>query len=207
MSKWSVNSSALGIGAMAFICVSSAAAYEGRLLDGTSGKPVADAWVIGHWTTGGGLFAHGGNGCRLAVTKTNAKGEFTLVNRDGLFGWLIPVKSQPDISFYKRGMKQKYPAPTTENNPFMVEPESRTTLERLKYLAFILARTDCGTEYTVDHGAMLLPLYKDIYAEAKASDASTQIERNMVTGTAWPMLLAEFGYERASQFFRQLPTE
>jgi hypothetical protein len=143
-----------------------AGAFDGRVIDGSTGKPIADAWVLGHWEAGGGLFGGGGGGCVLAVTRTNQKGEFSLVSGEGFFGRLFGAKERPNIDFLKPGYRARYPEPGADTQPFVLVADERPYRERLDALLKMRANSDCGEDYSFRHRKTLVPLYREMLAAA-----------------------------------------
>jgi len=170
-------------------------AYEGRLLDVETGMPMQNVWVVGHWETGGGFVISSG-GCAIAITRTNAKGEFTLIGRGGLIGNPFGIRSRPVIYLYKRGYRQRIPSPDQDFSPFYMEKDNAPTLARLDRLLLILGQTDCGESSNTDHKKELSPLFSEINEESKAI-AQTPLEKKMRGSIQWHVDLLEVGYEEA----------
>jgi hypothetical protein len=170
-------------------------AFDGRLLDASTGKPAAGVWVFGQWQVGGG-FVISHSGCVLAVTRTNDKGEFTLVGGDGFLGRLFGPSNRPAIYSYTQNYKDRLPRSTDEHDPFFIEPDTRPAKERLEHLSFLLGMTDCGTQYMLEHKTELLPLYRDVNEEA-ASIARTRREKQVLVSIAYKLDLLELGADTA----------
>lgn len=170
-------------------------AFDGRLIDASTGKPAAGVWVFGQWQVGGG-FVISHSGCVLAVTRTNDKGEFTLVGGDGFLGRLFGPSNRPAIYSYKQNYKDRMPRSTDEHDPFFIEPDARPAKERLEHLSFLLGMTDCGTQYMFDHKTELLPLYRDVNEEA-VSIAKTRREKQVLVSIAYKLDLLELGADAA----------
>ena len=186
----------MAIGTLAFSFASNAAAYEGRLVNGVTGKPAADVWVIGHWTAGGGFGPHGGSGCLLAITKTNHKGEFTLVNREGLIGWLFPERSRPNIDFYQQGFRARKPEPTKEDEPFYFDPDASGNVDRIQLLRKIVAGMNCGEQYSEKHKLRLIPVYRDIANEEYAI-ATAEPDKRLSSSATFAIDAIEWGHHEA----------
>lgn len=187
----------VSIGLCALVAASDALAYDGRLLDGVTGKPVPDVWVIGRWETGGG-FVHGGSGCVLAITKTDPEGKFTVVSGDSFIGRLFGLRVRPSVELYKRGVRQRFPGPDNDVGPFYVDPEKRAVGERLDDVVKMLSHTDCGTEYRLNHKSKLLPLYREMNAEAQETAKSPR-DRESAVLTQRSVDLVQFGSEEADR--------
>jgi hypothetical protein len=171
-------------------------AFDGRLIDASTGNPAAGVWVFGQWQVGGG-FVIGHSGCVLAVTRTNDKGEFTLVGGDGFLGRLFGPSNRPAIYTYLRDYKDRTPRSTDERDPFFIEPDTRPTMERLEHLAFLLRMTDCGTRYVTEHKTELLPLYRAVNEEAVII-AKTLREQQVLVRIASKLDLLELGPDASS---------
>lgn len=171
-------------------------AFDGRLLDASTGKPAAGVWVFGQWQVGGG-FVISHSGCVLAVTRTNEKGEFTLVGGDGFLGRLFGPSSRAGVYTYKQGFMDRLPQPDNERNPYYIEPDTRPVIKRLEYLSYLLGITDCGTQYVLDHKSQLLPLYRAVNEEA-VSIAKTRREKLALVSITSKLDLLELGPDAAS---------
>jgi hypothetical protein len=139
------------------------AGFEGRVIDGATGEPVADVFVIGRWETGGG-FVISSPGCALAVVKSNAKGEFTLVGEDGFLGRLLGPTSRPAIEFYQRGYVRESRAQHDDSTMTIVH-DPRPAHERIQALLKIESFADCGMRE--GRRRTVEPLYRAIYEEVR----------------------------------------
>src|SRR5205823_4555131 len=79
---------------------------------------------------------------------------------------------------------------------YYIESDGRPTLDRLHDLVRILSFTDCGTQYSVAHKEMLLPLYQAIHEEALRIAASP-FEQRTLRATQMFIDLLESGSNRS----------
>jgi hypothetical protein len=173
--------------------MSSVLAFEGRVVSYATGQPLPNVWVVGRWEKGA---AHA-SGCVLAISKADQAGNFILENRDGLFGWLFPTRSEPAIEFYARGF-QRFHRSREPGSLFMIEPETGNSFERIESLVQLLSFTDCGRAHSDKHKAALLPLYQNVNEEAQSIASSTSERRLTVTTQVFVDELL-IGYEEAAR--------
>jgi len=194
MGQWRRAASVVSF-VMGITDISICTAYEARLIDGNTGAPAAGVYVVGQWQTGGGIVVPS-SGCLLAITRTNEKGEFSLVGGDSALGRLFGPRSRPATYFYAPRYMERMPKPEKEGEPFVIVPDTRSTLDRLGHLVDILSMIDCGTEYVLAHKVQLLPLYRAVNEEALAI-ARTKKERQLAIGTTRWVDLVEIGSDAA----------
>lgn len=139
----------------------------GRVVDESSGKPVANAYVVRYWNTFGVTLGGGRASCiALRVSKTNEAGEYFVspawagvsIRRDPLLRAL-----RNGIMVYANG-KSISRIDTGWNETIYVtaaEPDGEKRLEEL-YRYFNL--NSCGSDRELKR--KVLGLYKELYAEA-----------------------------------------
>ena len=74
--------------AIAIAASSACLAFTGHVIDGSTGKPVEGAYVVGRWEGGGGVVVPS-SGCTLAITKSDANGDFTVNRGSGMLRALL----------------------------------------------------------------------------------------------------------------------
>lgn len=141
-------------------------AYEGRVIEAETSRPMSDVWVIGRWEVGGGL-VHGGGGCVLAIVRTGSDGSFNLESREGFLRSIWPLRDRPAIVLYLAGYVGRDKMESDSSNVFVVEPDLRTVDDRLTHLMKTMSFADCGAHYSYDHRELLRPLYQQIDSEAR----------------------------------------
>jgi hypothetical protein len=145
--------------------------YEGRVVDKDTGKPIEGAYVVAAWR--GSLISppERVSVCfHVNVTMTDKEGKFSFSDWSGNFDPLIVNRRmQPDV-FYKAGYYWDLSKPfTTINNTFVLTPHRGTPEERFEQINGLRVPTNC--EKPRD-GKKLLPLLKEVFAEASAVAAS-----------------------------------
>ncbi len=154
-------------------------AYEGRVVDKDTGKPIAGAYVVAAWR--GSLISppERVSICfHVDVTMTDKEGKFSFFDWSGnIDPLLVNRRMHPEV-FYKAGYYWNLSKPfPIINKTFVLTPHSGTPEERFEQIKARIP-TECGYE---DGPRKLVPLMKAIYAEAKAA-AITDKQRQSADG-------------------------
>ncbi len=171
--------------------------FTGHVIDGATGKPAAGIYVIGRWEGGGGLVG-GASGCWIAVTRSDANGEFTLRRGTGLYSRLFAPRYRPAVYFYKAGYMARFPIPEDQRAPLVIEAVQMEVMDRLAHLRQIQTWVDCGIEEIQNNAALLIPMYKAMIVEASAI-AGTHGERQAAATLEYWLDVAQDGVDVARQ--------
>ena len=169
--------------------------FTGHVIDGATGKPAAGIYVIGRWEGGGGLVG-GASGCWIAVTRSDANGEFTLRRGTGLYSRLFAPRYRPAVYFYKAGYMARFPIPEDQRAPLVIDPVKMEVMDRLAHLHQMQGRVDCGVEEVQENAASLIPLYKAMIVEASVI-AETSREKQEAEALEFWLDIAQDGMEVA----------
>ncbi len=184
-------------------------ALEGRVIDGSTGKPLPGVYVIGAWEVVKPMFGKAISGCaKLELTRTDEQGKFTLSNWSGsvlahLFGG-----EDLNIYYYLRGYLWEN-GHAQIGEPAVLVPDTRPAIDRLGHLNELTAKADCGSRS--ERMKYALPLYRLMYAEAATiASKSNQEERKALSNILFMIELLELGYKQAdanaqSRFLRGYP--
>ncbi|MEO5699091.1 MAG: hypothetical protein ABIS17_04560, partial [Casimicrobiaceae bacterium] len=131
------------VGALLIAVASSAAALEGRVIDGSTGKPLEGVYVIGAWQVTTFLPVHSVSACaKLDLTRTDRNGRFVTPDHSGrLLPRLFGTESLNVYYFFpgyrfERGKEWL-------NEPVILVRDNRTNLARLGLLAELTTKADC----------------------------------------------------------------
>jgi len=169
-------------------------AFEGKVIDGSTGKPLAGVYVIGAWVVSSGIGVVAKSGCgSLEVTRTDEQGRFTLSNWSGrILPHLFGDETLNDY-YYLRGYRwEKGYSPIGEN--VVLVPDKRSALDRIGYISELTGDADCGP--VEERVKKALPLYRVMYEEAAAL-ASSKEDRRVLGTISFKIEILEFGYQRA----------
>ena len=149
----------------ATVAATGCTAYKGRIVDGETGAPAADVFVLGRYETGG--FIVPAHGCGLEVTKSDARGEFALSG------------GRMAVALYRRGYSERLPK--AEGDLYVIVRDETAIDQRLRFLTGLMDRSQCGAQSMAEHKEALRPLYRAIYDEVRAIGLTPQHWRFVVT--------------------------
>ena len=146
-------------------------ALEGKVIDGSTGKPLSGVYVIGAWVVSSGIGVVAKSGCgELEVTRTDEQGRFTLSNWSGrILAHLIGDETLNDY-YYMRGYRWEKGHPQIGETVVLV-PDTRSPLERLGHISELAGKADCGS--FSERRVKALAMYRSMYEEAAPIASST----------------------------------
>ena len=185
---------ACSIGCMSFATQSFA--LEGKVIDGSTGKPLAGVYVIGAWVVSSGIGVVAKSGCgKLEVTRTDEQGRFTLSKWSGnILAHLIGDENLNDY-YYVRGYRWEKGHPQIGETVVLV-PDTRSALERIGHISELTGDADCGS--VQEQIKKALPLYHVMYEDAVAI-ASNRDDRRVLSNILFKIEVLELGYEQAQE--------
>jgi hypothetical protein len=169
-------------------------ALEGKVIDGSTGKPLAGVYVIGAWQTNIGIPGKSTSGCsKLEVGRTDTQGRFALSTWSGsvlahLFG-----DENLNVYYYMRGYRWEKGSEALGETVVII-PDTRSALERIGHISELAGDADCGSGD--NQVKVALPLYHVMYDEAAAL-ASSKAERRVLGTITFKIEVLEIGYQRA----------
>lgn len=186
----------LSISVGCMLVVSPSHALEGRVIDGSTGKPLSGVYVIGAWIVSSGIGVVAKSGCgKLEVTRTDEQGRFTLSKWSGrILAHLIGDETLNDY-YYMRGYRWEKGHPSIGETVVLV-PDTRSPMERIGHISETAGKADCGSIEERKKNA--LPLYRVMYDEAAAL-ASNREERRVLSTILFKQEMLELGYEKADE--------
>jgi hypothetical protein len=176
------------------LVVSPSHALEGRVIDGSTGKPLSGVYVIGAWIVSSGIGVVAKSGCgKLEVTRTDEQGRFTLSKWSGsILAHLIGDENLNDY-YYMRGYRWGKGHPQIGETVVLV-PDTRSPLERIGHISETAGKADCGS--IEERKKKALPLYRVMYDEAAAL-VTNPPERRVLLTILFKIEVLELGYEKA----------
>jgi hypothetical protein len=185
---------AIGVGGMHFSPETHA--LEGKVIDGSTGQPLAGVYVIGAWQVEIPFPGKSASGClKLELVRTDDQGAFELSNWSGsvlahLFG-----KEDLNDYYYKQGYRWEKGRPTIGEIVAMV-PDVRPPGRQLDRIGDLVEKADCGP--WDDRRAKVLPLYRSMYEEAEPMAVSYE-ERRSLSGILFMVERLELGEKQAQE--------
>ena len=182
---------------VAYMCLATQSfALEGKVIDGSTGKPLSGVYIIGAWVVSSGIGVVAKSGCgALEVTRTDERGRFTLSNWSGrILAHLFGDEMLNDY-YYMRGYQWEKGYPQIGETVVHV-PDTRSPLERLGHLNELAGKADCGPFN--ERKVKALAMYRSMYDEAQAI-ASSYEERQALSGLLFMVEWLELGYEKANE--------
>lgn len=167
----------------------------GRVLEAGSQAPIAGAIVIGRWKETWSSVADSQTVCvHVESTTSDAEGRFVLPEWRGR----VPTIIDSFKPGYVRSAEY-YKTQSYKQGVDLLEPFKGTREERLKELERF-SGMQCGQ--AVDYAPKLAPLYRAIYAEAKAL-ATTIEEKKRAINLLRELDEMELGYEKSWENWRK----
>ena len=140
---------------------------EGRVIDSTTNKPLAGAFVIEQWNYHGSDLVGSRTGCPyLAVVQTDAAGRYRLPQPD-----LLAIPGVGRIVFAYVPGYQDDPAASYDETRVAMKPFSGTTAQRTTSFRTFGSLRTCGSRE--DRIRKLQPLYRAIDQELKELGSTT----------------------------------
>ena len=169
-------------------------ALEGKVIDGSTGKPLSGVYVIGAWVVSSGIGVVAKSGCgKLEVTRTDEQGRFTLSKWSGsILAHLFGDENLNDY-YYMRGYRWEKGHPQIGETVVLV-PDTRSALERIGHISETAGKADCGS--VEERVKKALPLYRVMYAEA-APLVANRGERRVLLTILFKIEVLELGYDKA----------
>lgn len=183
-------------------CALSGEAIEGRVLEEGTDKPIAGAIVVVRWmgdTTSGSWFVESRTTCyHVETATTDGQGSYRTKP------WRQPQHKDYTVKFDRiaiNAYKPGYGPPSKLSRAQEIEylaPFGGAREERLKFLGTFTGM-QCGT--AEDYAPTLIPLYKEIYREAKQL-AVTNEEKKLAINRLRDLEEMEFGYDKSWENWR-----
>jgi hypothetical protein len=171
-------------------------ALEGKVIDGSTGKPLSGVYVIGAWIGSSGIGVVAKSGCgKLDVTRTDEQGRFTLPKWSGSILTLLFGDENLNDYYYMRGYRWEKGHPQIGETVVLV-PDTRSPMERIGHISEIARDANCGS--IQERVKKALPLYRVMYQEAAAL-ASNREERRVLDGILYRQEMLELGPEKAEE--------
>ncbi len=118
---------------------------EGKVIDGSTGKPLAGVYVIGAWQINIGLPGKSISGCsKLEVVRTDEQGRFALSTWSGsILAHLFGDENLNDY-YYLAGYRWEKGRPISGESVVLV-PDTRTAIRQLDRIGELMEKADCGS--------------------------------------------------------------
>ena len=149
------------------------AAFEGKVVEEGTGKPITGAFVIAKWTHNGGNVVGTNTTCphvEVVMTDTNGRYKIPAVFISSFFGTYRSVYA------FKAGLEDVTPLNQNESwRSLRMAPFNGTADQRLASYSGYGYLAGCGDE--ADYTPKLIPLYRAIYAEGKTLKVSLEREQ------------------------------
>ncbi|MEP6636459.1 MAG: hypothetical protein ABJB97_07015 [Acidobacteriota bacterium] len=172
-------------------------ALEGKVIDGSTGRPLSGVYVIGAWVVSSGIGVVAKSGCgKLEVTRTDEQGRFTLSKwSESILAHLIGDENL-NVYYYMRGYRWEKGHPQLGDTVVLI-PDTRSALERLGYISETAGKADCGS--IEQRKKKALPLYRVMYEEASSLASTTKDQRRVRSNILFMIEALELGYTQAEE--------
>jgi hypothetical protein len=171
-------------------------ALEGRVIDGSNGKPVAGVYVIGAWQVNVGLPGRSNSGCsKLEVVRTDAEGKFALSTWSGSILAHLFGDENLNVYYYMRGYRWEKQFEAMGETVVIV-PDTRPARQQLDRIGDLMGRADCGS--LEQRKAEALPVYRLMYEEAQTM-AHSYDERQSLSGMLFMVETLDLGEKPAEE--------
>jgi hypothetical protein len=170
-------------------------ALEGKVIDGTTGKPLSGVYVIGAWVVSSGIGVVAKSACgKLEVTRTDEQGRFKLSKWSGrILPYLFGDENLNDY-YYVRGYRWEKGHPQIGETVVLV-PDTRPPIGRLRYIGDLATRADCGP--WEERRVKALAMYRSMYEDAHSIASSTYEDRQALSGILFMVEWLDLGEEQA----------
>lgn len=195
--QWPTWAKALGAAVAVWWVAGWTLPQYGRVVDESTGQPVADAYVVRYWNTFGMTMAGGRPSCiAFRVAKTDGDGAYFITP-----AWAgVAIRRDPLLQAMRNGFMVYAPGRTLARvdtgwkETIRLKPASASGEERLDELYRYFNLNACGSDRELKRKA--LGLYKALYAEAvKAAPPSDSL--NAERGFRMEVEALEIGREKA----------
>jgi hypothetical protein len=186
---WAIGVFCLGVAQMSH-------ALEGRVIDGSTGRPLAGVYVIGTWRVDIPFPGKSASGCmKLEIVRTDEHGEFALSNWSGsIMAHLFGDETLSDY-YYVKGYRWEKGRPTISEIVVMV-PDTEPPNRQLDRIGELMEKADCGP--WEDRRSKALPVYRLMYEEAQPLATSYQ-DRRSLSGMLFMIERLEVGEQQAQE--------
>jgi hypothetical protein len=170
-------------------------ALEGKVIDGSTGKPLAGVYVIGAWVVSSGIGVVAKSGCgKLEVTRTDEQGRFTLSKWSGSILAHLIGDENLNAYYYMRGYRWEKGHPQIGETVVLV-PDTRPPIERVRYIGELTAKADCGP--WEEQKLKALAMYRSMYEDARSITSSSYEDRQALSGILFMVERLDLGEEQA----------
>lgn len=176
-------------------CGLSSDAIEGKVIDESTGKPIADAIVVAQWTGYVSVwFVDSQSTCfHVLSTKTNKQGRYYFPDWRKSH-WGSKIRNQGvSISAHKAGYRW---ADKQGDTVRYLHPFKGNRQERLEYLKRVEEGIRCFGRSAGETSKNLIPLCRSLYQEAQRI-AVTAEDRAIVNSLRYSLEKLELGWEMA----------
>ena len=185
---------AVSIGCM--LLAETSYALEGKVVDGSTGKPLPGVYVIGAWQVIIPMPVEARSGCsKLEVVRTDEQGKFVLSKWSGSILAHLFGDENLNVYYYLRGYRWEKGSEATGEVVVLV-PDTRSPMEQLGRIGEPMGKADCGP--LDEQKTKALPMYRLMYEEAKSIAASYE-ERQSLSGMLFMVESLELGENQAQE--------